>query len=265
MAETLDWLPQFAIALFENRTKLFAEPKGSNLVTVDNLYCSSKQCGGVRRAMIDYEGSVPVEGLLDRLKENGLKPETLVDAITPALFSLSCMQCDAEYSAVIYRRDGTASLVILPSSGRGISSPHTPPGVAYYLDQAARSHSAGANTAAIAMFRTALEWILEGHGYKQRMLGPKLTALDIDVGNDNAPAWVAHLDSLVLQTLKNLGNTATHTNDGDISKQEAMDSELYRATEASLLEVIEYAYERPAKQKQRLRVMEAALAREQPK
>ena len=44
-----------------------------------------------------------------------------------------------------------------------------------------------------------------------------------------------------------------------------MNSNLYRATEASLLEIVEYAYERPAEQQIRLKIMGASLASEQAK
>jgi hypothetical protein len=262
---TVDSLSEFAKVLLAHRKDLFTQPKESGYVQVEHLYCSSAECGGFRRAMLDFEGAVPANGLKEAFEQGGLTAEVLLDTITPALFTLSCLQCDAEYTVVIYRRDKKPSLIILPSMGRGIGSPHTPAGVAYYLDQAARSHSSGANTAAIGMFRSAVEWILEEHGYSQRMLGPKLQALENDAKTGTAPVWVGQLQPDVLPVLKNLGNTATHTNEGDISKQDAMDADVYRATEACLLEIVEFAYERPAIQQQRLLLMKAAIPPRVPK
>ncbi len=214
----------------------------------------------MRRTMLDYDGPVPVPGLVEAFEMNGVTTEVLLRSLVPALFTLVCMECDAKYTAVLYEQHSEPSLVIIPSEGRGLSTRCTPESVSYYLDQAARAHSIGANSAAIAMFRSALEWILEDQGYQQPMLGPKLLALQSHIKNGTAPAWTTQLHPDVLQTLKDLGNTATHTNGGDISKQQAMDVKLYRAAENSLLEVLEIVYERPAEQAERIGVMRAAIS-----
>lgn len=159
--ESLDSLSEFAKILYAERKDLFTRPKEESLIEVENLYCSSPKCGGRRRARLDFEGSIPVDGLREALEKPGDPIGLLLEAIAPALFTVSCLQCDTKYTAVIYRRNDHPSLVILPSTGRGLATSYTPAGAAYYLDQAARSHSVGANSAAIAMFRSAVEWILE--------------------------------------------------------------------------------------------------------
>ena len=64
----------------------------------------------------------------------------------PVLVLLSCVQCDTSFTAVVYEGPDGRSLALLPSTYGGLTTPHTPPGVAYYLDQAQRSQSTGANS-----------------------------------------------------------------------------------------------------------------------
>jgi hypothetical protein len=81
-------------------------------------------------------------------------------------------------AALVYNGPQGPALAVLPDHDGGPSTPHTPKGVAYYLDQAHRATSVGANSAAIAMFRAALEFTLYGPGFTARMLGPKIAELD---------------------------------------------------------------------------------------
>jgi hypothetical protein len=64
-----------------------------------------------------------------------LKPEAH-SATPPILAALSCVQCDTLFTAVLYKGPQGKSLAVLPSTYGGLTTPHTPPGVAYYLDQA---------------------------------------------------------------------------------------------------------------------------------
>ena len=68
----------------------------------------------------------------------------------------------------VNRQSGSG--IVLPNRTGGLAMPNTPEGVAFYLDQAAKSHSVGANSAAIAMYRGALEHLLFQQGYKTGML-----------------------------------------------------------------------------------------------
>jgi hypothetical protein len=72
----------------------------------------------------------------------------------------------------------------LPQVHGGLATPHTPKLDAYYLAQAKRAQSVGANSAVVAMYRSALEHLLYEQGYEDRMVGPKITALlrDIEAG-----------------------------------------------------------------------------------
>ena len=59
------------------------------------------------------------------------------------------MQCDTEFTAVIHRGPTGPALAMLPSCFGGLTTPHTPDSVKYYLDQAQRCQSVGASSAAI--------------------------------------------------------------------------------------------------------------------
>jgi hypothetical protein len=82
----------------------------------------------------------------------------------PLLATLKCVQCDTIFTAVLYRSPEGVSLAVLPSTYGGLTTPHTPIGVAYYLDQAQRAKAVGAHSAAVAMFRGALEHLLFEQG-----------------------------------------------------------------------------------------------------
>jgi hypothetical protein len=91
----------------------------------------------------------------------------------------------------------------LPSTYGGLSTPNTPPPVAYYLDQAHRARSVGALSAAAAMYRAALDQILFEQGFTEGTLGPKIGALE-----KANPRWLANLDPAYLTVIKQIGDGA---------------------------------------------------------
>jgi hypothetical protein len=84
------------------------------------------------------------------------------------------------------------------------------------------------------------------------MLGPKLAELEKMIVDGKAPTWVSEIDPEYLKTIKDLGNVATHTNAGYLTKQDALDSQLYRRLELTFLELLEIIYERPVRRAERL-------------
>jgi hypothetical protein len=108
------------------------------------------------------------------------------------------------------------------------------------------------------MFRSALEWLLEDQGFAERMLGPKLAALDKAIAQGTAPTWVIEIGPEYLRVVKDLGNTAAHTNGGDLARQESLDAQLYREVELTFLELLEFVYERPVRRRQRLAELKSA-------
>jgi hypothetical protein len=171
----------------------------------------------------------------------------------PAAFTYICTQCDASWSALVFESNSNPQIAVFScSDSGGLASPNTPPGVAFYLDQAARCHSVSAHSAAITMFRSAIEWLLEDQGFAAPMLGPKLTALFKAINSGTAPKWASELNPEFLTVIKNLGNTAAHTNAGDLAKQDQLDATLYRNVETTFIELLEVIYERPKQRQQRL-------------
>ncbi len=124
----------------------------------------------------------------------------------PVLATLTCVQCDTLFTAVLYKSPEGLGLAILPSTYGGLTTPNTPVGVAYYLDQAQRSQSVGANSAAVAMFRAALDHLLFEQGFKKGMCGQKLAELEAAVKANTAPKWAHELDAEFLTVMKKLGD-----------------------------------------------------------
>lgn len=215
------------------------------------LYCPT--CGDERRMAI---AAMFLPDALSAAGKNGnaYKAEELVES----LFVYSCVQCNHHFTATVYQGPEGSSLVVLPSVRGGLTTPHTPEGVAFYLDQAYRSRVMGANSAAIAMFRGALEHLLFEQGYTKGMLGAKLTQLESDIQAGTAPKWAIELEPEFLQILRDLGNGAIHPNDGDVSKQSALDSTLLNHVQQTFLMLLFHVYEVPQKKAQQLGALKAA-------
>ena len=161
------------------------------------------------------------------INSKGKAISTINEFLTPSLWEFKCLQCKTTFTALVYKGStGEQSLAVFPSCHGGVSTPNTPDSVAYYLSQANLSRSVSANSAAMSMYRAALEQILFEQGYTDRMLGPKINHLCKDIENGNAPDWALKLETEFLTYLNKLGNGAIHANDGDVEKQKSIDNEL---------------------------------------
>ena len=178
--------------------------------------------------------------------------------LAPSLFRFTCVQCDALFTALIYLGPDGPALAVFPSVRGGLTTPRTPKSVAYYLDQAHRAQSVGAYSAALAMFRSALEHLLYEQGYTQRMLGPKLRQLGVAVEDGTAPKWAKELNPAFLAVLKELGDGAIHPNDGDIGTQEAADSTLVALVTQTFQHLLVKVYEEAAREQRALEALQAS-------
>ena len=61
--------------------------------------------------------------------------------------------------------------------------------------------------------------------------------------------------------LKDLGNTATHTNSGDLSQQAHFDTEFYSHVHAAFEYLLEIVYEAPARRKAMLEELKKPFQR----
>jgi hypothetical protein len=186
-------------------------------VAPDGTYCP--QCGAVRRMGITV--------LRHSFPSNIVRPEW-IDPHLPLLLRLSCTQCYSSILVLVYHGPRGPEVAALPSTYGGLSTPNTPEAVAYHLDQAQRSQSIGALSAAIAMYRAALERLLFEQGYRKGMLNAKIEALE---ANPDPSKWQRDLDPEYLTVIKDLGNASIHPNDGDITKQQMLDAALVRAVQ----------------------------------
>jgi hypothetical protein len=217
---------------------------------VGQLYCP--KCADSRRMRVSVQSTTDEKPSLNTAEALG--------KLVPSLFLLHCVQCSAEFTAVVHHGPDGPALCILPSVRGGLSTSHSPEGVLFYLDQAQRAVSAGAHSAAVAMYRGALDQLLFEQGYTDRMLGAKLAALEKHVATGKGPAWAKEVDHDFLQVLKDLGNGSIHSNDGDTKRQHALDSELIGQVQDTLQLLLFLVYEVPHEKKSRLDSLKAKAA-----
>lgn len=209
------------------------------------------KCGQSRRMQIAF--IYP-----PKLERDIVDAKTLKDIpgrALPALFNYRCTQCDTTIFAILYRRVNNLELLLLPTVNGGLRTEHTPDGVSYYLDQAHRALSAGANSAAVAMFRGALEQILFEQGYTDGTCGKKLKDLERAIEQGNGPKWAISLPTVLLRTIKQLGDGAVHPNDGDIKRQHKLDRQLISHLNAAFNYLLELVYEQDARQTAMLKAL----------
>jgi hypothetical protein len=203
-----------------------------------DLYCP--RCGAARK--MDVRIIHPPQ----RTRSPGFNyAGDVVAQLMYTVFQIRCRQCPVQFTALVYPSHTGPTHVLLPNTLGGIRTPHTPEGVAFYLDQAARSHALGANSAAVAMYRGALEHILFDAGYTKGMLNAKVQALETDIAKGSGPQWAHELDTEFLHVVKDLGNGAIHPNDGDVKKQAALDRELLSQLQGLFAMLLFLIYEVP--------------------
>lgn len=232
LADLLD----FATAVAGLRKSLAnSGPSYYGRIEADGLYCPS--CGGRRRMSITrlFWGAEANDGEFKHF---------LRESETPALFRLVCVQCKAKAAALVYRGPDGPDIAILSSQRGGLSTPNTPAGVAYYLDQAHRAESVSASSAAAAMYRSALEMLLFQQGYQAGMLDSKIKNL---LADSDPPDWRDGIESEYLAVLKRIGNGAMHPNDGDVKRQNVLDRTLLAELRVVFEELLDVVYERPAR------------------
>jgi hypothetical protein len=166
------------------------------------------------------------------------------------------VQCKSNLTLVVSPGPQGIQLVALPETYGGLSTPNTPDGVKYYLDQAERARSVGALSAAVVMFRSALEHLLHEQGFTEGMLGKRLDALE---NSANPPWWRDQLHKDYLKVINNLGSAAIHANDGDVGQQAIFEEQLLREVRELFTELLDLVYEREHEKASRLaRLQQAA-------
>ena len=248
-----------------------------DLATLDGLTAAVKGAPTARRELGEWDGTYcPKCGDTRRMSlfalewaerwEEGTIPQFPAGQIiapaskdpSPSLFVAVCVQCKSKLTLVVYPGPRGTQLVALPETYGGLSTPNTPDGVSYYLDQAERSKSVGALSAAIVMYRSALEHLLHDQGFTEGMVGQRLKALE---ESSDPPAWRAQLHPDYMAVINKLANGAAHANDGDVSQQAIFEEQLLREVRELFSELLDLVYEREHQKASRIaRLQEAAAS-----
>jgi hypothetical protein len=232
---------------------------GEEVGEFTGTYCT--YCGGSRRMRLvardDRCGRLNprhIERTARTLAQADIDRDPLVFAIAtpPPVFTAMCLQCRREMSLIV-DAGPPSEVIVLGARASGLSTPHAPQAVAFFLEQAYRARTGGAYTAATVMYRAALEQFLGEEGFRGATLAAR-----IDAAINASPAWVKQLDADLMHALRSLGKEAVHAREGDLSGQTRLDQQLVHDAEILFLDVLDEVYEVPARREQRReRVLEA--------
>lgn len=203
----------------------------------DELFCP--KCGNVRRCEVIGVTSN------SRFYINNSTGYVQFNNRLPYLFKAICLQCESNTLLLLYNGPEEVELAVLHNTYSGCVTPNTPKEVKYYIDQAFRSRSVGAVSAAMAMYRSALEWLLYEQRFTAGMLAQKVNELESGIKKQTAPKWALDIDTAFLTAIKDIGNGAMHTNGGDITKQNNIDKELLELVDIVFTELLDKIYEQP--------------------
>lgn len=212
-----------------------------------DLFCP--KCGERRKCFVEIAG-YPC-GIVKNEKKEELKK-------LPVVYRAKCFQCDKEAILVLYEGPEKIELAILRNTYGGGVTENTPDEVKYYIDQANRSRMMGALSASMAMYRSALEWLLYEQGYVEGMLGKKIDKMEDDIKNGEGPNWTKMLSAEMITAIKNIGNSSMHTNNGEISKQKVISKELLEVVDIVFAELLDIIYEAPKKRETALEKLKDA-------
>jgi Domain of unknown function (DUF4145) len=249
------------IAALEAKEEIFERDSSWAFSDPEDVYCPV--CGGPRRAsmrLLYWRKLSDKEKIVLAVEDPTYNERGIAERFGPIVALMTCLQCRSESTALLFEGPNGYELAVFPKVHGGLSTPHTPKAVAYYLDQAKRAQSVGANTAAVAMYRSALEHLLFDEGYKDRMLGPKIAALLREIEAGTAKQWARDLRSEYLTVIKKLGDAAIHPGDGTVERQQALDNALLRQLEITFAGLLAVVYEREHEEAERLEALKRALA-----
>lgn len=212
-----------------------------------DLFCP--KCGERRKCSVEIAG-YPCTIIKNEDKKEFQK--------LPIVYRAKCFQCDKEAILVLYEGPEKTELAVLRNTYGGGVTENTPEEVKYYIDQASRSRMMGALSASMAMYRSALEWILYEQGYVEGMLGKKIDKMEEDIKNGEGPNWIKILSTEMITAIKNIGNSSMHTNNGEISKQKVISKELLEVIDIVFAELLDIIYEAPKKRESALKKLKDA-------
>lgn len=249
MIESLDG---FVGYIKKNRYYLDTENNHAYYVKDQDIHCL--KCKGDRRHTIRTIYS-PIDSKKIQQSEQ-IKPTSILSAgsnipeikisaesLCPSMFELKCIQCDSFITVLICNFNGNPEILSIPSSIIDVGTPNTKLEVAFYLEQAYKCQMSGANSAAVTMYRAALEMLLFCEGYTNGMLGTKIAELKKQITDGTAPLWAKNSDPEIISLINSLGNFSIHPNDGDIEKQKTFGRELLGSIKILFNKLLDLVYE----------------------
>lgn len=263
----LDNLADFKIAVHCNERGYYVygsgNIKGMNFSGEDTIFCP--QCGDQRQVSYIFlntgiqcnfrEGEdLPLKKIFPKYEKD--TDGNIVLENLPWLIQTTCLQCKSKANIIIYQGPNGVELVVLHSVHGGCITPNSPEEVKFYIDQAYRARSMGAISAAMAMYRSALEWILHEQGFTKGLLGDKIQQLEKQMKENKAPAWAKEINPAYLSALKEIGNGAIHTNNGDITKQQHLDDDAIKLVDLVFAQILDKIYEKPHQEAQSLAALQ---------
>jgi hypothetical protein len=228
------------------------------------LYCPI--CSGYSGMKLDtlyFESTVGKELYSELVKEDTLgfgrtsrqKPLEYSD---PSLFRLSCVNCPNTFYVLVYKNETGPKLLNFSVRGGGVATPNTPPLVRYYLEQAYKAQSATAYSAALTMYRAALEQLLEDKGFNGG-LASKLNEFESKVVARTAPSWAMRQDAEILTVFKEISKSHAHPN--ELKRLQAIDSQFMSKVQQTFASLLRDAYELEPRKEAANAKIAAALAK----
>lgn len=237
---------------------------GEDLGSYDGTFCASSRCRAVRR--MELQAVYNVASLMpdEREKAAGRRARRVAEFGEQfgkftvlwfathglALLRAVCLQCRGQLDLVLY---SSYQDQVLALGAGGIATSSTPEGVAYYLEQAERSRSQGAYSAAAVMYRGALERLLHEQGFKQATLAKQIAAV-----GEAQPEWLRSLDTAFMDALRLLGNRAVHAADQDIASLSTVDHRTVADMRTVFPGLLHAIYEEPRLRAEHLKRLQGA-------
>jgi hypothetical protein len=231
-------------------TKKHRSPEGSfsQFVAAEVIFCRS--CMRARKMSVR---AISTFGVLHRQwEQDDFKAINLQlpNDVNPSVLSLVCESCEARVAVLLYVQSGKVAMAAFSNCLTGPMGANIPKAVSYFVDQAVKALAVGSKAACIAMFRAAVEQLLDEEGFTGGMLNDKLISLSTAVTNQTAPAWAKRVSTPAMDLLRKLGNEAVHPS--DFKKLESVDLGFLAALQIVVSHLLNLVYEQPAIRERRL-------------
>jgi hypothetical protein len=216
---------------------------------IGTLYCPHcSEYSGMKLNTLHFEHDIGQQLYREITREDtiGYRPRPqLPEYLPPSLFRLDCVNCDNAFYVMLFCGEKAPTLVFFSVRGGGVATPNTPELVRYYLEQAYKAQSATAYSAALAMYRAALEQLLENKGFAGK-LPAKLEKLTDDIKSGAAASWAKRLDTAALQVIKDICNA--HVHPSELAKLQALDTVFMSDVQKTFSSLLSIAYEQEPRQ-----------------